>query len=265
MSRQVTWRGLALALGLALSLGSAAGWSATPEEEAKAAALFQKSAVHYREGRFDEAVALLREAYDLVGEPVLLYNLARAYEGKGDRQEAIEAYRRYLALSDEAKAEVKDRGAIEQRIQTLEAQLAEREALAREREAADERAAKASAEEAKARAAARDREPTTASPYPWIVVGVGGATLVVSGVLAGVAKSREAAAKDDPEHRSASETLAAAETFATGTNVTLAVGGAVLVAGLAWGIADLLLIDDGDTTLSLRLSPRQASLSLAFP
>src|SRR5262245_55119117 len=59
----------------------------------KARELFKKSEESYRAGRFQEAVDLLTEAYQLDPNPVLLYNLARAYEGLGDTPKAIESYR----------------------------------------------------------------------------------------------------------------------------------------------------------------------------
>ena len=240
----------AFALAFAMSLSPAAAMAATPEEEARAAELFAESADHYRDGRFEDAVRLLQRAY-AADEPVLLYNLARAYEGNGDLREAIDAYRKYLERTEE----VKDRGAIERRIATLDAQLAEREELA-----ADAEAARRRAEEAEAQ-----REQPSASPYPWIVAGAGGATLVVSAVLGGLAKSRQGKAEDEPEQIAAAEALDEAETFATATNVTLAVGGALLVGGLAWGTVDLLLLDSSDATaLRLGVSPQRVALELTF-
>ena len=89
------------------------------DPKVEAVELFEKSADLYRLGKFDEAAALLERAYSLHEEPVLLYNLGRAYEGLGENQKAIDAYTKYLEKAPEAK----DRGALERRIVTLKAQI----------------------------------------------------------------------------------------------------------------------------------------------
>ena len=86
----------------------------------RAAELFEASAEAYRTGGFAEAARLLEEAYALHPLPVILYNLARAYESDGEYARAIQAYERYLADDPDAS----DRGAIERRIETLRAQVA---------------------------------------------------------------------------------------------------------------------------------------------
>src|SRR5262245_50652019 len=93
--------------------------AAAKDAKAEALDLFNQSAELYRQGKFDEAARLLERAYEIHPEPVLLYNLGRAYEGLGDNQKAIDAYTRYL--KDEPNA--KDRGALERRIETLKQQI----------------------------------------------------------------------------------------------------------------------------------------------
>src|SRR5215207_7570198 len=82
---------------------------ADPKQDA--AALAATSAKHYKRGEFEQAAALLRDAYEKYPEPTLLYNLARALEGLGDRSGAIEAYEQYLARGKG----ISDRGGIERR------------------------------------------------------------------------------------------------------------------------------------------------------
>jgi tetratricopeptide (TPR) repeat protein len=99
---------------LLLAAGMAAG-----DTKQEAADLAAKSAKHYKRGEFEQAAALLREAYDRYPEPNLLYNLARALEGVGDRLGAIDAYERYLSSAKK----IEDRGGIERRVATLRAEL----------------------------------------------------------------------------------------------------------------------------------------------
>ena len=80
--------------------------------------LFEKSARAYREGRFQDTIDLLLEARRVKAEPVLLYNLGRAYEAIGRPTDAADAYAQYLSEDPGAV----DRGAIEGRIATLRSQ-----------------------------------------------------------------------------------------------------------------------------------------------
>src|SRR5688500_2402216 len=69
---------------------------ATPESTEAARRMFDRASELYRAGRFSEAVALLLELQRIRPEPVLHYNLARAYEGLGRWQEATASYEAYL-------------------------------------------------------------------------------------------------------------------------------------------------------------------------
>jgi tetratricopeptide (TPR) repeat protein len=194
----------------------------------RARELFKKSAQSYREGKLEEAIDLLNEAYRLDPKPVLLYNLARAYEGLGDTPRAIEGYRRYLE-EDPAAA---DRGALEQRIATLERQQREREALER---AAAERAA---APKEKSAAPAPDQAGGP-SPAPWVVAGIGAAGVGAGLVLGALARGRHEDAVSEDSALRALELQSQAESWATGATVALIVGGAVAAGGVIWGIVDL--------------------------
>jgi tetratricopeptide (TPR) repeat protein len=178
--------------------------------------LFEKSSAAYEQGRFTEAIWLLKEAYAIDKEPVLLYNLGRAYEGLGDLKNAAGAYEQFLAAEPRAA----DRGALEQRIRTLRRQLAEREALA-------------------ARAARRERDGAAPSAVPWIVAGTGAATLVAGGVMGLLSSNRHDRAVDEPTHVEAERLQTESDSFATAANVCFIAGGAVLAIGVIWGILDV--------------------------
>lgn len=227
----------------------------TADARARAKELFARSAEHYRDGRFEQAVLLLQQAYELAAQPVLLYNLGRAYESNGQVAEAITAYEQYLR--DEA--EVADRGAIERRIATLRKQIAERRALAREADEARAERDRAAAEQLP--------EGAGPSPIPWIVAGVGVAGVAVGLAFGALAGSREGDADADPIHASASETLDDAETFATAANVSLIAGSAVAAIGLTWGIIDLVTSGqpDEEPGVEVSISPFGVALSGPLP
>lgn len=198
----------------------------------RAEELFAESKEHYRAGRFTEAIALLTEAYDLVGEPVLQYNLARAYEGSGDFEKAVAAYERYLA----EERLVQDRGAIEARVATLKRELRERQAL-------EQNAAQAQPAPQPSPSPSPTPPPDEAAGgvaiAPWVLVGAGVLSAGAGVVLGVVAQGRAADAENEPSHQAGTDTLAAAETLATAANITFVVGGVLAAAGLTWGLVDI--------------------------
>ena len=76
---------------------------------AKAAAMYEKGSAHYEAGRFSEAIPLFRDAYDLVRDPVYLFNLAQSYRKVLDCERASEFYVRYLEEATDADAKQRER------------------------------------------------------------------------------------------------------------------------------------------------------------
>lgn len=234
-----------------------AGPAHAKDEAARATALFDEGAAHYRAGRFSEAIARFTEAYDLVPEPVLLFNLAKAHEGKGDLPAAITAYERYLKEA----TDLSDRGAIVARVETLRAQLAARSSL--ERRAEDERRRRERAEREK------ERSP---SPVPWIIAGGGAAGLVTGIALGAFASGREDDAIAAPTQAAAADLRDEAQGFATGANVAFAIGSALLAGGVTWGVVDVVLSGGSDASpepsepvaVRLRVGPGFVGLRAAY-
>ncbi|HSO36074.1 MAG TPA: hypothetical protein VLT33_26285 [Labilithrix sp.] len=220
---------------LAVSLLGAAGGKIARADEAeaqhaRALDLFEKSEAAYDSGRFADAIALLKQSYALKQEPVLLYNLGRAYEGIGDPAAAAQSYEAFLAAQPSAS----DRGALERRIATLRRQLAEREALRK-------------------RALERDRAvpARSASAVPWVVAGVGAAGLLGGGVVGILAQQRNDDAKQEPTYARAERLHSQAESLATISTISFIAGGAVLAGGLLWGILDLSAAKSRSPTATL--------------
>jgi tetratricopeptide (TPR) repeat protein len=204
------------ALATALAASDARADDAPARDpKARALELFEQSAVAYREGRFQAAIDLLLEARRTKPEPVLLYNLGRAYEALGDQKEAADAYARYLAEEPRAG----DRRAIEARVVTLRAQA---ERLERAKSPPDGRAERP------------EPEPGVGVVMPWVVTGVGLAGLGTGVVLALVSRGRHDAAVREPVQAAAQDKQDAASTFATGATVAFIAGGVVTAAGLTW-------------------------------
>jgi tetratricopeptide (TPR) repeat protein len=75
---------------------------------------------YYDEGRYEDAVRAINEAYALKPLPELQYNLAQCWERLGRLREAVAAYRKYL----DGTSATDDREATILRVQNLERRLA---------------------------------------------------------------------------------------------------------------------------------------------
>jgi tetratricopeptide (TPR) repeat protein len=213
---------------------SAAARAARAEEStgeaASAVELFEESERSYREGRFDRAVALLERAYSIDADPILLYNMARAYERMGDAEGALGAYRRYLERAPDAA----DREAVERRVAELEA------AQAPDRPVVEEPPPPAAPapDEAPARP---ERLGVRTFLGPLIVSGAGLLTIGAGLVLGGLSTSAHEDAVDDPDFLSAWDSQQTAERLALSANVVLAIGAAMIVGAAVWAIVTWLL------------------------
>ncbi|MFT5582426.1 MAG: tetratricopeptide (TPR) repeat protein [Cognaticolwellia sp.] len=88
------------------------------EDEEQAKALYAQGEEAYAEEEYEQALKYWGAAYDLSGRPLILYNMASAYEKLGRYPEAIESLDEYWRFAPES-----ERGIIERRIKSLEAKL----------------------------------------------------------------------------------------------------------------------------------------------
>jgi hypothetical protein len=198
--------------------------SATAGEDAEARSLFSAGEVAFREGRYENALDYLQRAYALSRRPALLYNIGTTLDRLRRDDEAIVAFEQYLREVTEAD----NRLEIEARLAVLRASVEARRD-----------------EPARDGGVASDEGPSTPPPAAsgsdgvggWILVGVGGASIVAGAVLLGLAVADVAAvenpgpgtywsAVDDAYGRSEGESIAGV--------VLLGVGGAAAIAGLVW-------------------------------
>lgn len=213
-------------------------------DRARAGDLFKKSVEAYRRGDFKTSIDLLTQAYAIDPQPVLLYNLARAHEGLGNVDAAIEAYEGFLAKEPKAV----DRGAIEQRLATLRRQRDEHIAAQKAREAEAQAAppppppvAPAPAPSPPPPAAAQEPPPAPErkrSVLPLVVGGAGVAGLGAGIVFGLMANSRASDANAEPIQQRAAEQKDEAEGLATISTVSFVAGGILLAAGATWFVLD---------------------------
>ena len=234
-----------LAAFVLLLLASSAPAEPTAANRQRAGELATESAKHYKLGEYEVSVALLRKAYALYPEPNLLYNLARALEGMGDKRGAVEQYNQYLATAKR----IEDRGAIKRRVALLERELANTATPASDNAvvvAKPPETAQPLPQEplsppldaplADPFAPLPPEDVTPASKLPLIPIAVGAAA-IGAGITFGLrARDFEKSAKNEPVGLDASEDYADAVSNARTANILFIGGGAVLAAGIVWEI-----------------------------
>lgn len=82
------------------------------ERKAKAAAFFAEGQEHYNSGRYTQAIIAFSKADKLATHPSTLFNIARCHENLGHPQEALAAYRKALAASNDPQMQRDLRGRI---------------------------------------------------------------------------------------------------------------------------------------------------------
>jgi tetratricopeptide (TPR) repeat protein len=209
----------------------ARGASSDSPERRRALELFEESARAYREGRFQDAVDKLLEARRAKAEPVLLYNLARAYEALGKPQEAADAYQSYLQEEPNAS----DKKAIEGKITTLRQQAAEL-AAARKPDATPPPPPPGTTPAPAPQPPPQPvPEPEGATLYlPWIIAGAGVALIGTGFVFGGIAKGRHNDAVDEPSQQAAANMQDDAEAYARASTITIAAGAVIALVGAGW-------------------------------
>jgi tetratricopeptide (TPR) repeat protein len=138
---------LVLGLLVLASVASAAPKSGSPAQK-QADTLFEQAQASYQSGKYQDAITQFKQAYELVHDPVYLFNIAQSYRKVADCTSADEYYRRYLAEAPKAENKQKVeqwleelRPCVEQRKQDQEAarkSQEEAERLRRERELAQQ-------------------------------------------------------------------------------------------------------------------------------
>ena len=112
--------------------------SAAPKSNAQTAAdaLFEKGQASYQSGKYQDAITQFKQAYELVHDPVYLFNIAQSYRKVADCENADRFYRKFLEYSP--NAENKDK--VEQWLEELKPCVEQRQH--------DQEAARKSQEEA---------------------------------------------------------------------------------------------------------------------
>lgn len=211
---------------------------------------------YYDQGRFPEAAAEFRAAYELSNRAQLLFNVYVAYREAGDLGQAVWALESFLERVPGAP----DRVNLEARLTALRQSLADQRQAEQDtaRARADAERARQEQERLRQREQQRQRADEASGPsvWSWVVMGTGGALLAaggITGVLAlGKTSDLEAMCEGDfclPGFESVRDE---ARTMITTTDVLLGlgivtVGAGVAIALLTSGSADDSAAERGPT------------------
>jgi outer membrane receptor for ferrienterochelin and colicin len=112
--------------GLALGVLVFGSTVARADERTEARAHFKKGMAAIAEGQYEVGIADLKQAYEILPHPNVLYNIARAYVDVGDLENAILYYKKYLEGAPKDRDEVAQIvDSLESRIRRQQAQLLE--------------------------------------------------------------------------------------------------------------------------------------------
>jgi tetratricopeptide (TPR) repeat protein len=113
---------------------------------AQAAARFRQGQAYFQRQDYDRAIAEYQAAFDLSGEPSLIFNIALCYDRTDRPEPALQAFRRYLELAPDGTISEEARNDVARLVPIVEKRAADRaaheQAARREAAARDEAVAR---------------------------------------------------------------------------------------------------------------------------
>jgi tetratricopeptide (TPR) repeat protein len=224
------------------------------DKTAEASALYQRGAKAYRAGKYREALAFFQAADLIAPRAALSFNVARAYDRLGERDRAVAAYREYLKRDTRAP----NASWVRARIAALEP---DRYGLSyAQTSGTPPKAPPRRAKRPAVRATTVPREPPepprrvrerSFSPWSWLIVGTGSASLAAAGALEMSRRREEADARAASDQRQYAEHLETAQKRQATARLALGVGAGLVVTG-----GTLLVIDLGRSSPEVRAATR---------
>jgi tetratricopeptide (TPR) repeat protein len=248
------------------------GREPTDAEVAAAKGAFQAGNASFNEADYTRAIDYWEDAYrrDCTANPLLL-NLARAYELAGRKRQAVVALETFL--SREPNSGEKDQ--INRRVEVLKKKIAEEDAAA----AAAPPPSAGPVPPTGPVAPPPGETPAKAkhSPLPWVVMGVGGAALIIGTIGALDAKKTiDEVETKCPNHQcvgSDTESIKKgndARSKLNGSVAIMGIGGAAVVGGAIWWFLDKKSVEQANRQASLKrplitpfVAPQLAGLSVS--
>ncbi|MCR9162387.1 MAG: hypothetical protein ACE37F_31675 [Nannocystaceae bacterium] len=163
----------------------AASSDVTPAQDSEAERLSDQAVEAFNDKRYEESIGLFEQAYALNSNPNYLFNIGRVYEEKGDLEQAVVHYQKFVA---QPGVDLESREAATERLRVLREALRQLEEDKEDEDVDDppEQLADPVEPETDEPPADRKRGQRIAG---YVLLGAGGAGLIVGGVLGGVASS----------------------------------------------------------------------------
>lgn len=178
---------LVVAIALAALAGTGHADKVDPAVQAKADVLFEKAQADYQAGQYQASIELFKQAYELIHDPVYLFNIAQSYRKVLDCESAFDYYNRYLAGAPNAENKAKVQQWLAELQPCVEQRQKEHDAAKRGEEAERQRKEE---EERRKRAAVAPRDSIVDNGETFRIAGiatgaVGGVGIIV-GILYGI-------------------------------------------------------------------------------
>lgn len=233
--------------------------------------LNERATKAFEEGRYDDAIALFEREYERTQQSNCLYNIGRVYEQKGELDQALRYYRRFVGR---AGVDLEARETTIERIAVLKQALDEagleeppKVELTPVPVPVPPPPEDAEPEDADAPDGRRRQRVRIAG---YALLGIGGAGLLAGGVLAGLALRQSTDARNQEFVDEAERRQDDARRLALGADASLIAGGTVAAAGLIMVLTTLRRKKDGtsdDATTRVEVAPyrdrRSAGLTVA--
>ncbi len=247
--------------------------SPTADDKSRAKELFENGRELYLGGSYDAAVAAFKQAYALSGDPILLYNIAEAYDRGSRYDDAIEYIEYYQAY-----ASASEREELTQRIESLRRRKLKDDAASKGAETADGDAGDVSEDTSEgtddgtvALGSDSMKDQKVFTPLAIALTAVAGVGLG-TGIGLGIVSSRRS---DDAEafcggfptvcSAQADSDLKATRNMAIGANVSFAVAGAAAIGAIVViAINARKKKNAGGTTSRVELQPTTSGIRLRF-
>jgi tetratricopeptide (TPR) repeat protein len=246
------------------------GREPTDGEVAAAKGAFQAGNASFNEADYARAIDYWEDAYrrDCTANPLLL-NLARAYELAGRKRQAVVSLETFLAREPNSG----EKEQINRRIEVLKKKIVEEDAAAAAAPAPSTNGTPPTGPATGAVLAPEQSATARRSPWPWVVMGVGGAAFIVGtiGAVDNKKKIDNVEAKCPMHQCVGGDTESinqgnAARTALNRSVVIMSVGGVAVVGGVIWWFFDKKSVDKANQTatrVSPFVAPQLAGLSVS--
>ncbi|MDJ0765943.1 MAG: tetratricopeptide repeat protein [Myxococcota bacterium] len=159
--------------------------SSTPEESEMMTSVNEAIQL-FKANRYEDAIAKFEQAYLIMPDPNILFNIARCYDLLGNKTAAIDYYTRFIERGDVPEAaKGRARASLKKLVQQPKESEVKPDPPPKQKDEAVEPSSEGSSESVDLTASVE--HPRTSRVPEWLLVSLGGAALVTGGIFSGLA------------------------------------------------------------------------------